>query len=141
MIIPIKYINFELVYTLTNSETMIKKYIFCLLALCCMGSISAQTLNQAKKMFDNGEYDPISKQMEEFILRGGVYGNVENYIVVQQQKRRHRNIIVRSARQLLGLQQRSQHQSSCWHRNKTRMERQYVVQTLRRRLRAASFLP
>ena len=46
---------------------MIKKYIFCLLALCCMGSISAQTLSQAKKMFDNGEYEKAQKAFAKFI--------------------------------------------------------------------------
>ena len=46
---------------------MIKKYIFCLLALCCMGSISAQTLNQAKKMFDNGEYEKAKTAFAKFI--------------------------------------------------------------------------
>ena len=46
---------------------MIKKYIFCLLALCCIGSISAQTLNQAKKMFDNGEYEKAKTAFAKFI--------------------------------------------------------------------------
>ena len=34
----------------------------------------------------NEEYDALSKQMEDYILRGGVYGNTENRVVVQQQK-------------------------------------------------------
>ena len=37
--------------------------------------------------FNNGEYDPVSKQIEDYILRGGVYGNNENRIMVQQQKK------------------------------------------------------
>ena len=35
---------------------------------------------------ENEEYDPICKQMEAYILRGGVYGNTKNRILVQQQK-------------------------------------------------------
>ena len=31
------------------------------------------------------EYDTVSKQMDNYILRGGVYGNDENRIIVQQQ--------------------------------------------------------
>ena len=37
--------------------------------------------------FENEEYDPISKQMENYILNGGVYGNNKNRIMVQQQKK------------------------------------------------------
>lgn len=37
--------------------------------------------------FADEEYDPVSKQMEYYILRGGVYGNNENRIMVQQQKK------------------------------------------------------
>lgn len=33
------------------------------------------------------QYDLISKQLEDYILRGGVYGNSENRITVQQQKK------------------------------------------------------
>ncbi len=36
--------------------------------------------------FENEEYDPVSKQMEDYILRGGVYGSNENRVAVQQQK-------------------------------------------------------
>ena len=36
---------------------------------------------------DGEEYDPISEQMENYILRGGVYGSSENRITVQQQKK------------------------------------------------------
>lgn len=37
-------------------------------------------------LFDE-EYDSVSKQMEDYILRGGVYGNNENRITIQQQKK------------------------------------------------------
>lgn len=47
--------------------------------------------NAARKLsriwFSNEQYDFISQQMEEYILRGGVYGNNENRIAVQQQKK------------------------------------------------------
>ena len=37
--------------------------------------------------FSNEPYDYFSQQMEDYILRGGVYGNNENRITVQQQKK------------------------------------------------------
>lgn len=37
--------------------------------------------------FEHEEYDFISKQVEDYILRGGVYGNTENRVVMQQLKR------------------------------------------------------
>lgn len=37
--------------------------------------------------FEGEDYDQISKQMEDYILQGGVYGNNENRITVQQQKK------------------------------------------------------
>ncbi len=37
--------------------------------------------------FENKEYDPVTKQMEDYILRGGVYGNNENRIMVHQQRK------------------------------------------------------
>lgn len=47
--------------------------------------------NVARKLsriwFSNEPYDFISQQMEDYILRGGVYGNNENRITVQQQKK------------------------------------------------------
>lgn len=47
--------------------------------------------NVARKLsriwFSNESYDDISQQMEDYILRGGVYGNIENCITVQQQKK------------------------------------------------------
>ena len=67
MIIPIKYINFELVYTLTIKQLFMKRYIFYLIAWCCMSTLSAQTLSQAKKMFDNGEYEKAKTAFAKFI--------------------------------------------------------------------------
>ena len=47
--------------------------------------------NVARKLsriwFSNEPYDYISQQMEDYILRGGMYGNNENRITVQQQKK------------------------------------------------------
>lgn len=37
--------------------------------------------------FGNEEHSELTKQMEQYILRGGVYGNSENRILVQQQKK------------------------------------------------------
>lgn len=36
--------------------------------------------------FDNGEYDLVTKQMEEYIIYGGIYGNMKNRTLVQQRK-------------------------------------------------------
>lgn len=36
---------------------------------------------------ENAQGDLISQQMEDYILRGGVYGTVENYLTVQHQKK------------------------------------------------------
>ena len=66
MIIPIKYINFELVYTLTIKQLFMKRYIFYLIAWCCVSTLSAQTLTQAKKMFDNGEYEKAKTAFAKF---------------------------------------------------------------------------
>lgn len=41
----------------------------------------------SKIWFSGAQYDEITKQMEEYILRGGVYGSLANRVVVQQQKR------------------------------------------------------
>ena len=51
-----------------------------------------QTLNErAKKLcqvwFAGQEHDDVTKQMEMFVLSGGVYGNLENRVAVQQQKK------------------------------------------------------
>ena len=36
---------------------------------------------------DGGDYDPVSRQMEAYVLQGGVYGTGENRVAVQQQKK------------------------------------------------------
>lgn len=41
----------------------------------------------SKVWFDNAEHTDVTKQMEDYILRGGVYGNNENAVAVQQQKK------------------------------------------------------
>ena len=47
--------------------------------------------NVARKLsrvwFEEEEYDSLSKEMEDYILRGGVYGNSQNRITLQQQKK------------------------------------------------------
>ena len=47
----------------------IKKYILTLFALCLMGTISAQTLTQAKKMFDNAQYEKARDAFSKLIKR------------------------------------------------------------------------
>ena len=47
----------------------IKKYIFTLFALCLMGTLSAQTLTQAKKMFDNAQYEKARDAFSKLIKR------------------------------------------------------------------------
>ena len=37
--------------------------------------------------FGNEDYNMVFKQMEDYILRGGVYGSKENHVMVQQQKK------------------------------------------------------
>ena len=46
---------------------MMKRYIFYLFALLCMGNLPAQTLNQAKKLFDNGEYEKARTAFQKFV--------------------------------------------------------------------------
>lgn len=46
-----------------------KRYIFCLFALVCMGNLSAQTLNQAKKLFENGAYEEAKTAFSKLIKR------------------------------------------------------------------------
>jgi hypothetical protein len=47
--------------------------------------------NVARKLsrvwFDDEEHDAVIQQMEEYILRGGIYGNSTNRIMVHQQKK------------------------------------------------------
>ncbi len=44
-----------------------KKYILCLFALFCMGALPAQTLSQAKKMFEKGEFEKAKTAFSKFI--------------------------------------------------------------------------
>ena len=46
-----------------------KKYIFYLLAWCCISTLSAQTLNQAKKLFENGAYEQAKTAFSKLIKR------------------------------------------------------------------------
>ena len=48
---------------------MMKKYILCILALFCTSAISAQTLSQAKKLFENGEYEKAKAAFAKLINR------------------------------------------------------------------------
>ena len=48
---------------------MMKRYIFCLLALFFANAISAQTLSQAKKLFENGEYEKAKTAFASLIKR------------------------------------------------------------------------
>ena len=47
----------------------LKKYFLTLFALCLMGTLSAQTLSQAKKMFDNAEYVKARDAFSKLIKR------------------------------------------------------------------------
>lgn len=48
----------------------------------------ANTARQLSKVWlDNAEHDDVTKQMEQFVLRGGVYGSMDNRVMLQQQKR------------------------------------------------------
>ena len=44
-----------------------KRYIFYLIAWCCIGTLSAQTLSQSKKLFENGEYEKAKTAFAKFI--------------------------------------------------------------------------
>ena len=44
-----------------------KRYIFYLIAWCCIGTLSAQTLSQSKKLFENGEYEQAKTAFAKFI--------------------------------------------------------------------------
>ena len=56
-----------------------KKYIFCLFAVCCMGSLSAQTLNQAKKLFENGEYEQAKTAFAKLIKHSPISAECNYY--------------------------------------------------------------
>lgn len=46
-----------------------KRYISCLIALLCIGTLSAQTLVQAKKMFENGDFENAKTAFSKLIKR------------------------------------------------------------------------
>lgn len=52
-----------------------------------IAKFSAVAENLSNVWFGGGEHTAVTRQMENYILRGGVYGNVENMVAVQQQKR------------------------------------------------------
>ena len=47
----------------------LKKYILTLFAFCLMGTLSAQTLSQAKRMFDNAQYEKARDAFSKLIKR------------------------------------------------------------------------
>lgn len=57
------YIHF---YSMTN---MMKKYIFYFFVLCCINGLSAQTLTQAKKLFENGQFEQAKTAFSKLIKR------------------------------------------------------------------------
>ncbi len=56
-----------------------KKYIFTLLIALCATQISAQTLAQAKKLFENGEYEPAKAAFEKLVKRSPSSAEVNYY--------------------------------------------------------------
>lgn len=56
-----------------------KKYIFCILALFCVNTIMAQTLSQAKKLFDSGEFVKAKEAFEKLIKRSPSSAEVNYY--------------------------------------------------------------
>ncbi len=50
--------------------------------------VFANTARRLSKVWFDGEaHDAVTRQMEDFILRGGVYGTKENFVTLQQQKK------------------------------------------------------
>lgn len=58
-----------------------------LLKLCGIDRFAECLGELVTAWFGGGEHTSVTRQMESYILRGGVYGNVENMVTVQQQKR------------------------------------------------------
>jgi len=57
-----------------------KKYIFYLFTWCWMtGTLSAQTLNQAKKLFENGKFEQAKTAFSKLIKRSP---NSENTTII-----------------------------------------------------------
>lgn len=59
---------------------MIKKYIFSLLMLIVANTLAAQTLNQAKKFFDNGEFGKAQEAFAKLIKRMPSSAEVNYYL-------------------------------------------------------------
>ena len=56
-----------------------KKYIYTLLLLICVGQLSAQNLTQAKKLFENAEYESAKKAFETLVKRSPSSAEVNYY--------------------------------------------------------------
>ncbi len=52
-----------------------------------LDKFAEQAENLSKVWFGDKEHTTLTKQMEEYLLRGGVYGNTENRVAVQQVKK------------------------------------------------------
>ncbi len=59
---------------------MMKKYILCAWMMVCMGGLSAQTLNQAKKHFESGDYEKARKEFAVLIKRSPASAEVNYYL-------------------------------------------------------------
>ena len=59
---------------------MMKKYILCAWMMVCMGDLSAQTLNQAKKLFESGDYEKARKEFAVLIKRSPASAEVNYYL-------------------------------------------------------------
>ena len=59
---------------------MMKKYILCAWMLACMSGLSAQTLNQAKKHFENGDFEKARKEFAVLIKRSPSSAEVNYYL-------------------------------------------------------------
>ena len=57
------------IYINLTMSLMMKKYIFYLLVLICAGTIQAQTLSQAKRLFENGEFGKAKEAFAKLIKR------------------------------------------------------------------------
>ncbi len=52
-----------------------------------LSTFAKSALHLARVWFSDAEHTDLTQQMERLILGGGVYGNRENYVVIQQSKR------------------------------------------------------
>ena len=56
-----------------------KKYIFCFLTLCFTNVVVAQNLNQAKKLFDKGEFEKAKTALSKLIKRSPNHAEINYY--------------------------------------------------------------